>query len=585
MAKRLILLALCLALILSGCVKEKQVNNDPSSEPNDIISDAVTPEKEPVTTNFGLAYQAQFGLNPYQCTSLTNRTILSLLYESLFTVTSGFQVEPVLCEYYDVSSDLQTYTVHLVPDAQFWDGTRLTAADVAASYRAAINSPVYGERFYALDDIETPNNSTVVFRTWIPYENLTLLLDVPIVQAETVDSAVPKGTGPYRLVQERYTNTLVRNGYWWQDTYDAVVSVPGIDLVPTASPTDVRDDFEYGVTSVVCTDPNSAAYVDYHCDYELWNCSTTIMDYIGFNVYHGLFSITELRVALTNIIDRKAIATELYHGYAEAAVLPASPLSSFYDETLAAQYDYNPEKFINAVRLTKAKTSEAVFLVCNSDPRRVDAAEFIAAEAEKYDIHLTVDAVNERTYKDRLYTGDFDLYLGEARLSPTFDLSPFFDGGSLCYGSIFSNDLTGMCRDAMENSGNYYNLHSSVMAYGMLCPVLFKSYAVYATRGVISNMYPAIDNIFHSSNGRTLSDAISTAPEQSDPAITQAEDQPDENEEASEETDDESSEDEDGEWGTDDSDYENSDYEDYNYDDSEDDYEEYESDEEDNGDG
>ena len=577
MAKRLILLALCLALILSGCASGKQETNDPASEPNDIISDAVTPEKEPITTNFGLAYQAQFGLNPYQCTSLTNRTILSLLYESLFTVTSGFQVEPVLCEYYDVSSDLKRCTVHLVPEAQFWDGTRLTSADVAASYKAAMNSPVYGERFYALDSIETPDSSTVVFNTWIPYENLTLLLDVPIVQADTVDSAVPHGTGPYRLVQERYTNTLVRNGYWWQDTYDAVVSVPGIDLVPTATPTDVRDDFEYGVTSVVCTDPNSAAYVDYHCDYELWNCSTTIMDYVGFNVYHGLFSLTELRVALTYIIDRKAIATELYHGYAEASVLPASPLSSYYDETLAAQYDYNPEKFINAVRATHAKTSEAVFLVCNADPRRVDAAEFIAAEAEKYDIHLIVDAVNERTYLDRLYTGDFDLYLGEARLSPTFDLSPFFDGGSLCYGSIFSNDLTGMCRDAMENSGNYYTLHSSVMANGMLCPVLFKSYAVYATRGVISNMYPAIDNVFYSSNGRTLSDAINAAPEQPVSPDAQTANETETEDASSGEAEEEQS-DEYDESEEEESDYDYDEDESEDYDSEEYDYEEEESD-------
>lgn len=512
MVKRLLALALCLALVLCGCGQAKPAKTE--SESNDIISDALPPEKNTSSANFGLAYQSQFGLNPYQCTSLTNRTILSLLYESLFTVTSGFEVEPVLCEYYDVSSDLQQYTVHLVPGVQFWDGTELTSADVAASYRAAMNSPVYGQRFYAMTNIETPDDNTVVFQTLFPYENLTLLLDVPIVQADTVQSPAPRGTGPYRLIQERYTSTLVHNSFWWQDPYDAVVSVNGIDLVPTATPTDVRDDFEYGVTGVVCTDPNSAAYVDYHCDYELWNCSTTIMDYIGFNVRTGLFSLTELRVALTNIIDRRAIATELYHGYAEAAVLPASPLSSYYDANLAAQYDYDPDKFTAAVQAARAGGSEAVFLVCNADPRRVAAAEFIAAEAEKYGIKLVVDAVNERTYLNRLYSGDFALYLGEARLSPTFDLSPFFDGGALCYGSIMSNDLTGLCRRALENSGNYYNLHSSVMAYGMLCPVLFKSYAVYATRGTISNMYPAIDNIFHSSNGRPLSDAIIAAPEE-----------------------------------------------------------------------
>ena len=473
----------------------------------------MTPSKDTDVSSFGLAYQSEFGLNPFECTSLTNRTIASLLYESLFIVTSGFEVEPVLCEYYDVSEDLQQYTVHLVPGVQFCDGTRLTSNDVKASFEAARDSTVYGQRFYSLYDMETPDDSTIVFYTTVPYENFTLLLDIPIVQADTVEAVTPMGTGPYRLVQERHSNTLVRNGYWWQDPYDAAVNVASISLVPARSPIDVRDDFEYGVTGVVCTDPNSAAYVDYHGYYETWNCSTTIMDYVGFNVTEGLFCLPELRIALTNIIDRQAIVTELYQGYAEAAILPVSPLSPFYDQTLAAQYDYNPDKFVEAVRTDRAKGSEATFLVCSADPRRVEAAEFIADEAEKYGIKLLVDAVNERVYLSRLFTGDFDLYLGEARLSPTFDLTPFFySGGSLCFGHIGSSDLTSMVRDSLENSGNYYNLHSSIMANGMLCPVLFKSYAVYATGGTISNMYPAIDNVFHSSNGRTLSDAILAAP-------------------------------------------------------------------------
>lgn len=513
----MIALLLCLAL-LTGCAAQNK-KSEPVPDSGDIISDAVTPAQDTDVRSFGLAYQTEFGLNPYECTSLTNRTIASLLYESLFIVTSGFEVEPVLCEYYDVSADMQQYTVHLVPGVQFCDGTRLTSADVKASFEAARDSTVYGQRFYSLYTMETPDDSTIVFYTTVPYENLTLLLDIPIVKADAVESNTPMGTGPYRLVQERHSSTLVRNGYWWQDPYDAAVNVSSISLVPTKTPTDVRDDFEYGDTGVVCTDPNSAAYMDYHGDHELWNCSTTIMDYVGFNVTEGLFCLPELRIALTNIIDRQAIVTELYHGYAEAAILPVSPLSPFYDQTLAAQYDYNPDKFIEAVRTDRARGSEATFLVCSADQKRVEAAEFIADEAKKYGIDLVVDAVNERTYLSRLYSGDFDLYLGEARLSPTFDLTPFFySGGSLCFGHIGSSDLTSMVRDALENSGNYYNLHSSIMANGMLCPVLFKSYAVYASRGAISNMYPAIDNVFHTSNGRTLSDAIMAAPEQKDEA-------------------------------------------------------------------
>lgn len=515
--KRMLALLLSAAiLLLSGCSSPQIPPAAFHDESGDIISDAVDTSRNEGVTTFGLAYQSKFGLNPYSCTNLTNRTILSLLYESLFTVTSNFEVEPVLCDYYDVSDDLKEYTIHLMPGVQFCDGTPLRAEDVAASYRAAINSDVYGKRFYAVSSIEALDEETVQFKTTIPYENLTLLLDIPIVSADSVDSASPMGTGPYRMIAERYTNTLVRNGYWWQESHDAAVSVTSIRLVPTETPTDVRDDFEYGVTGVVCTDPNSAAYVDYHCDYELWNCSTTIMGYIGFNIKSGLFSQTELRAALTNIIDRDTIATEIYHGYAEAAMLPASPLSIFYDSTLAEQYDYSPNKFSLAVAATSARGSNATFLVCSSDPSRVAAAEFIAAEVEKYGIELVVDAVNERDYRNRLKNGLFDLYFGEARLSPTFDLSPFFNDNGLCYGGIFSGDLTDLCYDSLENSGNYYNLHAAVMDNGMLCPVLFKSYAVYASRGTITNMYPAVDNVFHTSNGRTLSDAILAEPEAAD---------------------------------------------------------------------
>ncbi len=506
--KRILGILLCLCLLLSGCSGAAKEEEEERSDAGDIISDALTPEKEDDLSTFGLAYQSEFGLNPYDCTSLSNRTILSLLYESLFTVTSTFDVEPVLCDYYDVSDNLQNYTIHLLPDVKFSDGTPLTAKDVKASYNAAINSDVYGSRFYALNSIEIVDDATVIFHTTQPYENFTLLLDVPIVQASTSHEDAPLGTGPFRLVAERHTSTLVRNSYWWRDPYDAAVTVRSIHLVPTSTPTDVRDDFEYGITGVVCTDPNSAAYVDYHCDYELWNCSTTIMEYIGFNARSGLFCLSDLRIAFTHILDRNAIATELYRGYGEAAVLPASPLSPFYDAELAKKYDYAPDKFVSAVALTKAKTSQATFLVCNTDPRRVEAAEYIAAEAAKYGIELVVDAVNEKTYKNRLYNGDFELFLGEARLSPTFDLTSFFNGGALCYGHIDSNELTKLSKAALENSGNYYNLHDAIMSNGLICPVLFKSYAVYASRGTISNMYPAVDNVFHTSNGRTLSEAM-----------------------------------------------------------------------------
>ena len=43
-----------------------------------------------------LPYQKDYGLNPYTCTSFTNRRIFSLLYEPLYAMDSQYIAQPVL---------------------------------------------------------------------------------------------------------------------------------------------------------------------------------------------------------------------------------------------------------------------------------------------------------------------------------------------------------------------------------------------------------------------------------------------------------------------------------------------------------
>ena len=64
-----------------------------------------------------------------------------------------------------------------------------------------------------------------------------------------------------------------------------------------------------------------------------------------------------------------------------------------------------------------------------------------------------------------------------------------------------------MPREALANSGNYYNLHEMVMEDAQLIPILFRSYAVYATRGLVTELAPARDNLFFYTLERTMADA------------------------------------------------------------------------------
>ena len=91
------------------------------------------------------------------------------------------------------------------------------------------------------------------------------------------------------------------------------------------------------------------------------------------------------------------------------------------------------------------------------------------------------------------------------------DLSVFFaNKGNLSYGGISDVALNTLCTESLANRGNYYTLHKSVMDDGRLCPILFRSYAVYATRGLLTGLAPARDNVFYYSLGRTMENALIT---------------------------------------------------------------------------
>ena len=86
-----------------------------------------------------------------------------------------------------------------------------------------------------------------------------------------------------------------------------------------------------------------------------------------------------------------------------------------------------------------------------------------------------------------------------------------------------------LCRAALENSGNYYDLFRAVMNRGLICPILFKTNVLYATRGVLQDCTPALSSLIYRSSGVTAADiqaeeayvapaAPTQDPEEGDPA-------------------------------------------------------------------
>ena len=102
---------------------------------------------------------------------------------------------------------------------------------------------------------------------------------------------------------------------------------------------------------------------------------------------------------------------------------------------------------------------------------------------------------------------DFDIYVGQTRLSANMDLSAFFSsGGALRYGGIPDETIYALCKDALANSGNYLNLYQKLAEDGRLCPILFQTYSVHAERGLLTGLTPSRDNVFYYKLEKTMED-------------------------------------------------------------------------------
>ena len=510
--KRAVALSLALILLLlPGCNRDLGAYEPTGKgltweegDPHVETTEAVIQEKDLV-----LMYYPDVPMNPFTCADYTNRALFSLIYQGLFVTDSDYQVHPILCDYYTVSADSRTYTIYLRQDATFSDGTPVTIEDVLACYQQALVVDYYRGRFRCVTRVFLSEDGGISFYLNTAYENFCILLDVPIVKATEVEAAYPLGTGPYQL---EYTNAgarlRLRKNWWCQAELPFTAS--SIPLQEAEDIYQIRDAFEFGDVGLVCANPGTETYADYRSDYELWDCENGIFLYIGCNTEKGsLFANTTLRKALTYAVDRDLLVDSYYHSFAYSASLPASPLSPYYSNQLAAKYAYDPAKFQSALAETGNVGSTVRILVNEGDTLRLRVARELGKILEGYGLVVEMFEYRDENYFYMLGIGKYDIYVGKTRLSPNMDLSPFFaSNGALRQGGMADTVLYAMCQEALANKGNYYNLHQQVMEDGRLVPLLFHTYSIHVTRGLLTGLDPARDNVFHYTLGRTLKEAL-----------------------------------------------------------------------------
>lgn len=495
---------LCLAMVLAlvGCYRERP---DYTPTGDGLADDEPTrPSESPVTEqNMVLAFFPDRSLNPLQSTDYTNRMVFDLVYQGLFSVDDRYNAVPVLCEKFTVSRDMKRYTFYPA-GASFSDGAMLTAEDVAASLQAAMKSGYYAGRFSQVQSVSVTEDGGVLVELKTPYEHFELLLDVPIVKASQVAQECPLGTGAYLYETYEGKLRLRRRSGWWC-TATLAITAQVISLVEGENPGQLRDEFQADRLSLVCADPGAVTYAEFNSDYELWDCENGVFLYLGCNMKSPVLANQDIRAALTYAIDRASIVEQYYRGFAYATALPLSPQSPWYAKTLANRVSLNPERLTQAVELAQLESNTLTLLVNTDDGVRLRVARQIAQSLSQCGLKVTTAEKDTASYLEALSAGEFDLYLGQTKLSPNMDLTAFFaPDGALNYGSISSASMHMLCLEALANSGNYYTLQQKLLENGAIVPILFRSFAIFAQRGTFEDLFPARDHVFFYSIGTEL---------------------------------------------------------------------------------
>ena len=419
-----LIIAVCLLITVTGCQSKDDDNKDGNIFGSTVKSDL---------SNFDLLYCTKDTFDPYACKTKQNFELSHLLFDPLVKVDNEFN--PVNALASTVTIEDKSCIV-VLKSARFSDGTPVTADDVVFSFnKAKASKSVYGYSLKNAASIvkQTDNTVVITLKKADPYfENV---LDFPILkqnsdQLKNSDNKAlpPIGAGRYHF-NEDYTALVVNKNY-----YGTISNIKNIGLVD--SPDDEADyhNIEIGVVDYYYSDLSDGSFPKMNGAKAEVNLNNLV--FIGINFNNRYLNNLSIRQAISSAIDRTKIAKESYFTNATAAMGPFptafkaakdyQSISVTANAAIAASNLQNAgitEKNADGKYL-KGKSPVSLRLMVNNDNSvRVAAATQIAKQLNDFGFNVQVEKVSRKTYDARIAAKNFDLYLGEMRISNNMDLS------------------------------------------------------------------------------------------------------------------------------------------------------------------
>ncbi|MEN9937388.1 MAG: hypothetical protein RLZZ387_3967 [Chloroflexota bacterium] len=393
-------------------------------------------------------------LRPWQPRSRGEEQITSLLYSGLMRLDERLEPQPDLATEWDAAPDGRLITFTLRPDVTWHDGRPLTAEDVAYTLDALREiSPTTALllSLRRIADVAAPTTTTVTISLTERYAPIFSDLAVPVLPKHLlIDKDIaalnfweqPVGSGPFKLAERQPGESVTLEGnprfYRGQPLLDRVAFIVAPDPQVTA---DALRDGQLLLAELPDRSPGEAETPDLQTGVYPENGYY----FLAFNTREGRhFADLRLRQALARAIDLPQLVGEVTGGRGAAIGSSAVP-GSWADQTppLTATVDLEGARLLldeagwkvppgESIRQREGISLTVQLFVRGDDPRRVRAAELIAAAAERIGVAVDVERADFETVIRSKYAPpyDFDLLLGSwvnGAGDPAFGDYAFYD--------------------------------------------------------------------------------------------------------------------------------------------------------------
>jgi len=359
---------------------------------------------------FGLAVPPRH-LDPRFASDATSERINRLLYRRLVEFDDQGRPVPGLATWEAISP--VHYRFRLGTEGRdFTDGSRLTSADVAATYGYILdprNASPHRAQFALIARIETPDPDVVDFILSAPDPLFPAYLAEGILPAAAIAArndltTHPIGSGSFRLLDWPEPGRLRL-----QRRSDGLM----VEMVAVKDPNVRVMKLLRGDVQILQNDlsPELVDYLGGHASVRVETRPGRNFSYLGFNLEDPVTGNPVVRRALAHALDRESLLRHLFRGRGRTAetLFPSTHWAGApglepyaFDPTLArsllASFGYGPG---HPLRLTM-KTS--------IDPFRIRVATAMQAQLAEVGIELSIRSFDWGTFFGDIKSGRFQLY-------------------------------------------------------------------------------------------------------------------------------------------------------------------------------